>query len=53
LSSLAAELVDPLGEEIEMLLFFLRVLREFFLDRLAGDSGRRRRSTRTTCPTCS
>src|SRR5206468_11210811 len=36
---LAAELIDPLGEEIEMFLFFLRVLSELFLDRLAGESG--------------
>src|SRR6266404_1167434 len=37
---LAAELIDSLGEEIEMLLFLLRVLSELFLDRLAGESGR-------------
>src|SRR5438876_1019149 len=37
---LAAELIDPLGEEIEMLLFLLRVLSELFLDRLAGEPGR-------------
>src|SRR5438132_5002524 len=37
---LAAELIDPLGEEIEMLLFLLRVLSKLFLDRLAGESGR-------------
>src|SRR6266404_3808153 len=37
---LAAELIDPLGEEIEMLLFLLRMLSELFLDRLAGESGR-------------
>src|SRR5213594_4998965 len=36
---LAAELIDSLGEEIEMLLFLLRVLSELFLDRLAGESG--------------
>src|SRR5437016_2082577 len=36
---LAAELIDPLGEKIEMLLFLLRVLSELFLDRLAGESG--------------
>src|SRR5438874_4928121 len=36
---LAAELIDPLGEKIEMFLFFLRVLSELFLDRLAGESG--------------
>src|SRR5437016_14135354 len=37
---LAAELIDPLREEIEMLLFPLRMLRELLLDRLAGESGR-------------
>src|SRR2546422_5001306 len=37
---LAAELIDPLGEEIEMLLFLLRVLSKLFLDRLAGEPGR-------------
>src|SRR5207245_10483724 len=37
---LAAELIDPLGEEIEVLLFLLRVLSKLFLDRLAGESGR-------------
>src|SRR5438094_557907 len=37
---LAAELIDPLGEKVEMLLFFLRVLSELSLDRLAGESGR-------------
>src|SRR5438132_8064173 len=36
----AAELIDPLGEEIEMLLFLLRVLSELLLDRLAGEPGR-------------
>src|SRR6266481_5427170 len=37
---LAAELIDPLGEEIEMLLFLLRVLSELLLDRLASEAGR-------------
>src|SRR6185503_7718742 len=37
---LATELIDPLGEKVQMLLLFLRVLSEFLLDRLAGDSGR-------------
>src|SRR5438128_175248 len=37
---LAAELIDPLGEEVEMLLFLLGVLSELLLDRLAGESGR-------------
>src|SRR5207247_7814566 len=37
---LAAELIDPLGEQIQMLLFLLRVLSELFLDRLARKTGR-------------
>src|SRR5262249_53766949 len=37
---LAPELIDALGEEVEVLLFFLRVLSELFLHGFAGESGR-------------
>src|SRR5262245_37984275 len=35
---LSAELIDSLSEKVEMLLFLLRVLSEFFFDRLTGEA---------------
>src|SRR5207247_7504405 len=37
---LSAELIDPLGEKVEMLLLLFRVLSELFFNRLTGEASR-------------
>ena len=38
---LAAKLVDPLGQKVQMLTLILHVLSELLLDRLTGEASRR------------